>query len=73
MLEVLSVLEKLDVPFGKWTEDIAAIREAKSLSSIVRASWKLGLGVGTIRFGLKLSRINYRESKSLIFDTSSFM
>jgi len=29
--------------------------------------------VGTIRFGLKLSRINYRESKSLIFDTSSFM
>jgi len=46
MLEVLSVLEKLDVPFGKWTEDLAAIREAKSLSSIVRASWKLGLGVG---------------------------
>jgi len=46
MLEVLSVLEKLDVPFGKWTEDIGAIREAKSLSSIVRASWKLGLGVG---------------------------
>jgi len=29
--------------------------------------------VGPIRFGLKLSRINYRESKSLIFDTSSFM
>jgi len=27
----------------------------------------------SIRFGLKLSRINYRESKSLIFDTSSFM
>ncbi len=46
MLEVLSVLEKLDVPFGKWTQDIAAIREAKSLAAIVRASWKLGLGVG---------------------------
>jgi hypothetical protein len=36
MLEVLSVLEKLDVPFGKWKQDIAALREAKSLAAIVR-------------------------------------
>jgi hypothetical protein len=46
MLEVLSVLEKLDVPLGKWKQDIATVREAQSLTSIVRASWKLGLGVG---------------------------
>ncbi|QEI44275.1 hypothetical protein BMF77_pb00023 (plasmid) [Dolichospermum sp. UHCC 0315A] len=46
MLDVLSVLEKLDVPFGKWTQNIEEIREAKSLASIVRGAWKLGLGVG---------------------------
>ncbi|MDD1415318.1 hypothetical protein MEN41_11965 [Dolichospermum sp. ST_con] len=26
MLDVLSVLEKLDVPFGKWTQNIEEIR-----------------------------------------------
>jgi len=31
---------------GKWTQNIEEIREAKSLASIVRGAWKLGLKVG---------------------------
>ena len=31
---------------GKWTQNIEEIKEAKSLASIVRGAWKLGLKVG---------------------------
>jgi len=54
-----------------WNIDI--IFNPRSNNRFLQGSGKGNDVPPPIRFGLKLSRINYRESKSLIFDTSSFM
>jgi len=64
------------MPLGVAQRTTAKFRHA--FIRVIRGLMPLGVaqmkgGVTPIRFGLKLSRINYRESKSLIFDTSSFM